>query len=1036
MTTLLRAPAGGGKTEHVLARLRAIRAAEPLAPIVILLPNQFQREAFRRRLLAGGGALNVTAQTFQALSVELLARARRLIPLLDEAAQVRVVRVLVTQLAAAGALTYFAPLRERPGLAVALREVIQELKRNRLFPDQFAAAARGLGPRLEEIGLIYTTYQAWLQSHAWADAEGQGWLAAEALEQDAGLGRDLRLLAVDGFDEFNPTQLAVLAHLAGRAQETLITLTGGPGGERLAYRRFRRAEQRLRAFIGAMEVVDLPAPAARGPVLERLEPRLFEPGAAPDTPPVPKRRAGPVITFTAAQDREMEARAALRWVKQRLVLDGLAPADLVILARDLEPYRAPLTTAAREFGLPLRVAAGLPLAENPLVDALLNLLALPAPSVNWRPRALSSALRSPYFNWDQLGITLEHAATLEAVARLGLVVAGQDQWRQAFDRLSGPAAEALIDEPEAEAERPGPEAVAQAREAFGRLAARLAPPADAADLAGLIAFVEDLIGEAGPAALELHAMHAARPHNAPPALEVFARAQMEPELAARDLQALAAFKEALRGLARAEAVLEAPRAWEYSAFLMAVREAVEAETYHPPDPPQAVLAASVLDARGLAFRGAALLGLAEGEFPRAERELPLLRETEREALRDRGLDLEPRLRGEEVTLFYEAVTRAGERLWLSRPYLADDGQPWEASAYWRQVQRLLGDPPEVRVRAEDRLPPEQAASAEEWVTHGYAPEQTARGLDVLRAREAAAAAGPHEGDLAGVGAALARRFGQEHVWSASRLEAYGTCGFYFLTAYGLKLEPRLEPEAGFDVRALGRMLHAILEKLYGQAADPADLPSLLDRLPAVARAVFATAPEAYGFRPTALWAQQQAELERQLAETVTALAEASAGWTPRWFEQAFGGDQPALTVETSAGVVRLRGYIDRVDVDAAGRLRVVDYKAGNTPIMAEDLRAGRRLQLPLYALAAQEALQLGQAADGLYWHINSARAASLRLAKFEGGLAEACAAARRHLGAHVRAIRAGQFQPKPPPGGCPAYCPAAAFCWRYAPYQR
>ncbi len=211
---------------------------------------------------------------------------------------------------------------------------------------------------------------------------------------------------------------------------------------------------------------------------------------------------------------------------------------------------------------------------------------------------------------------------------------------------------------------------------------------------------------------------------------------------------------------------------------------------------------------------------------------------------------------------------------------------------------------------------------------------------------------------------------------------------------------------------------------------------LLDRLPAANRAVFATAPEAYGFRPTALWAQQQAELERQLAETVTALAEASAGWTPRWFEQAFGGDQPALTVETSAGAVRLRGYIDRVDVDAAGRLRVVDYKAGNTPIMAEDLRAGRRLQLPLYALAAQEALQLGQAADGLYWHINSARAASLRLAKFEGGLAEACAAARRHLGAHVRAIRAGQFQPKPPPGGCPAYCPAAAFCWRYAPYQR
>ncbi len=127
------------------------------------------------------------------------------------------------------------------------------------------------------------------------------------------------------------------------------------------------------------------------------------------------------------------------------------------------------------------------------------------------------------------------------------------------------------------------------------------------------------------------------------------------------------------------------------------------------------------------LRGAALLGLAEGEFPLAERELPLLREAERAALRARGLaGLEPRLRGEEVTLFYEAVTRAGEQLWLSRPYLADDGQPWEPSAYWRQVQRLLGEPPEARLRAEDRLPPEQAASIAEWIAHGYAPAAVQR----------------------------------------------------------------------------------------------------------------------------------------------------------------------------------------------------------------------------------------------------------------------------------------------------------------------
>ncbi|MBL8057980.1 MAG: hypothetical protein JNK29_14845, partial [Anaerolineales bacterium] len=760
MTTLLRAPAGGGKTAEVLARLRRLRAAEPLAPVSVILPNQFQRAAFSRRLSAQGGALGVARLTFEDLAQELLARAAgpRLLPRLEKAAQLRVLRQCVDQLAASGALAYFDPIRDRPGLAVALREVIGELKRSRLLPEQFAAAAQGLGPRLEEIGALYAAYQAWLHTHGWADIEGQSWLAAEALVEAPELGRDLRLLIVDGFDEFNPTQLAVLALLAGRAQETLITLTGEPAagtkrgrpasaGPRLALRRFQRAEAQLRRFIAPLEVVDLPAPARPAPVLARLEPRLFNAGAAP------AHAAGraPAVTFTAAQDRDLEARAALRWVKERLVLDGWAPTDLAVMARSLEPYRAPLLSAAREFGLPLHLTAGQPLAENPLVDAVLGLLALPAPPVDWRPRAVLAALRSPYFDWAALGITAEATAALEMAAVQGVVVNGLAQWRAALHQLGAAADTPPLDEPEAA--RLAPAAARGAAAAFERLAARLEPPAAGTDLAGWLSFVEGLLGGDEPP-------DGRGPDQ--PALNVAARLGAAPEagLVERDRQALRAFKEALRGLALAESVLAAPRAWEYPAFLVAVREAVEAEVYHPPAPAEAVLAASVLDARGLAFRGAALLGLAEGEFPLAERELPLLREAERAALRARGLaGLEPRLRGEEVTLFYEAVTRAGEQLWLSRPYLADDGQPWEPSAYWRQVQRLLGEPPEARLRAEDRLPPAQTASIAEWIAHGYAPETVAPGLAVLRAREAAAAAGPYEGELSELSAALAGRYG-------------------------------------------------------------------------------------------------------------------------------------------------------------------------------------------------------------------------------------------------------------------------------------
>ena len=35
-------PAGHGKTHHALKRIRAIKAAEPLAPIAVILPNQIR----------------------------------------------------------------------------------------------------------------------------------------------------------------------------------------------------------------------------------------------------------------------------------------------------------------------------------------------------------------------------------------------------------------------------------------------------------------------------------------------------------------------------------------------------------------------------------------------------------------------------------------------------------------------------------------------------------------------------------------------------------------------------------------------------------------------------------------------------------------------------------------------------------------------------------------------------------------------------------------------------------------------------------
>jgi ATP-dependent helicase/nuclease subunit B len=1001
---LLVAPAASGKTQHAIDRLRAIKASDPFAPVTVILPNQIQLAEFRRRLAQSGGAIGVELLTFHLLYAELLTRVDQRRARLTDPLQVRLLRQIVDQLCDANRLPYFAALRDKPGFIAVLRDTLEELKRARIFPNIFLSAVLGLGPRLEELATIYAAYQDWLQRNDWADAEGQGWLAAIALEDHKALGSDLRLLIVNGFDEFNPTQLGVLTILAQRAQETLITLTGDLDRPRLAQRRFDRARQAIIKQLHIAPEVLKAEFGRRNATLSAIEEHLFE-------NPKSKILNPKSIEFLEAQNRSEESRAALRWIKQRLVHDGLQLNEVAILARSLEAYRPFLIEVSAEFGLPLHLVGGTPLIDNPAIAALMSLLSLPV--LNWPRRQMIEAWRSPYFAWSAQGITASDTATLDHVSRFGRVMGGIDQWREAFQLLTQTQLTAATDDEDQAVSDLAPVDAALLHRKFAVFVDALTPPTQAT-LRDYVAFIEDLIGD---------------PEADDTGVGLAAQLRQNPHTFDRDFAALQVFKDALRGLVLSETTLGDAQPIDYRTFVGELRGAVEAMSYAPDDSGAGLFTASVLDARGLSFRVVALLGLAEGEFPQAEREGVLLRETDRAVLRDRGLSIEPQLRGDEVTFFYQAVTRATDRLLLSRPYLAPDGQPWEPSPYWVQVTQLIDQPTVRKVRPEDSLDPAEAASPIELVqATRHFDQHVQHRIEVLRARLSPLASvegGLYEGTLPQLASLLQQRYSPTHGWSASRLEMYGTCPFAFYIAHALQLEPRTPPEEGYDARVLGSMLHKILEEVY-QHDDP------LSALPAEAHRVFATAPIDYGFRPSALWDAQQHELEEALRETITALAEASEGFTPRYFEQKFGMGNPSLIVRSDDGAeIRLHGYIDRVDADQHGQLRVIDYKASGAAISAKDLDKGKRLQLPLYALAAQEALHLGEVTSGFYWHILQGTASSFKLEKYPDGLDAAFDRVKQHVIDHVRNIRAGQFQPVPPDDGCPSYCPAVAFCWRY-----
>ena len=78
-----------------------------------------------------------------------------------------------------------------------------------------------------------------------------------------------------------------------------------------------------------------------------------------------------------------------------------------------------------------------------------------------------------------------------------------------------------------------------------------------------------------------------------------------------------------------------------------------------------------------------------------------------------------------------------------------------------------------------------------------------------------------------------------------------------------------------------------------------------------------------------------------------------------------------VEIKTPAGMIRLRGKIDRVDRTPDGRFAIYDYKTGQVPSVA-DIGRGLHLQIPLYLLAAENLLHdqgLRQGTAGAYYQL-------------------------------------------------------------------
>ncbi len=268
---------------------------------------------------------------------------------------------------------------------------------------------------------------------------------------------------------------------------------------------------------------------------------------------------------------------------------------------------------------------------------------------------------------------------------------------------------------------------------------------------------------------------------------------------------------------------------------------------------------------------------------------------------------------------------------------------------------------------------------------------------------------------------LAREFGSSRVWSASQLEAYGTCPFNFLIRRVLELGESEQVEEETTPLTFGSVAHEILERFYSEvkAALPStfDGPTQLILNRATKEVLRERESSEEWLGDPVLWRNTSAEIEEVVRDYVAWEVEhmAAKGERPVEVEFAFGldgEDVAELSGPDRSGAmhtIRLRGRIDRIDVAHRRGAKihlVLDYKSTRTPA-AKGYRDGSLVQAPLYVEVIRNFGYQGQ--EGRYRALrrpgNPQNGAAARVGKEVYDVAIAHA-----MSIPVR-VRAGLFEP-------------------------
>lgn len=684
----------------------------------------------------------------------------------------------------------------------------------------------------------------------------------------------------------------------------------------------------------------------------------------------------PEVRVQPAPDSLREYRWIAGEVKKRIADGGIEPHEIAVISRTGREDTRRACDALRAAGVPFAARQRMPLCDIGALKALLELFR--GVATGWTYRTLRNVLTSPYFDIASLtpGETDERRRIdlrgIDFVATQRRV-AGLEEWAGQLERLA--TAKEAGSERDVQRLNVWPDRLRADAVRLRAFAGTLAPLKDARSERAWVEVTLERVRE-GVLGLRKRACSVVGDR-----WEIVRFDQR----GLRQLESLLTEWSELLAPSRDGAAEEALTPADWHRLLERLLEAHELALSTPRQKGVQVLEAH--DAALTPFRAIFITHANDREFPQAFSSRGVLLEEELARLKAAGLPVTDRelamrrertlwrsvAQGDDVTVSYRTTNPEGTPLLpslmvpihdeareLPRTFEPIGERPVSAEEALRTAAVALRNSAEAGagVDVPEPFPLRRAIIAAHGETMRGVRETT--GEPVVRPN-------PWHGQLRdpAVLEELARRYGPDHVWSASQLEGYGTCPFLFLTERVLRITEADEADEDTSPMTFGGVAHDILQQFYeeliraGLPGSFAAVQPLFERIAEEALRKREENGEWLG--SPILWRFTREQVKRTVRKylewEVGYIAE--KGERPVWCE---------LELRTAAGepvemaspdlwgatqVMRFTGRVDRVDnagSDSSPVYRVLDYKSSSVP-GASGYKDGALLQAPLYMLA-------------------------------------------------------------------------------------